>query len=424
VPKSERALNQQEFEADMRPALSQIAGARLRFGGGNRDGATRTSFTLVSDDPDALDAAVRDLERQMRTIPGLGNVGSTASLQRPELQIRPIRNLAAQLGVSVDSISTTARIATIGDSSMNLPKFNLPDRQIPIRVQLREDARANMATLENLRVSSIGGPVPLSAVADIKLGSGPAQISRMDRRRVASVETEISGKPLGQVIREVKNLPIFQNLPPGVEEAKQGNSEIIDEVFIGLTVSLIFGILMVYAVLVLLFGSFVHPLTIMTALPLSLGGAILLLLIVGSSMSMPSVIGVLMLMGIVGKNSILLVEYIIVAMEQRGLSRYDAMLDAAHKRARPIVMTTIAMSAGMLPLALKLGADAELRAPMAICVIGGLITSTVLSLVFVPVAFTYMDDLQKWLAPRFKPFIKSAHELPPGHEDKTGAPAE
>ena len=414
VPKGARKLSQQEFESSMRPALADIPGVRLRFGADGM-GSVRTSVTLGADDPLALEKVVQQLERQMRTIPGLGNVGSTASLQRPELIIKPQIDRAADLGVSVEAISTTAQIATLGDNDTALPRFNLPDRQIPIRVQLTERARGDLDVLRNLRVPGTNGAaVPLSAVADISSGSGPAQINRLDRRRMVSVEAEISGKPLGQVSREIHELAVFQKLPAGVSEIKQGDSELMAEVFGHIGTAILAGSLMVYAVLVILFGSFVHPLTIMTALPLSLGGALTFLLLAGSALSMPAVIGVLMLLGIVAKNSILLVEYTEVAMRERGLGRIDALMDAAHKRARPIVMTTIAMTAGMAPVALKLGADAEFRSSMAICVIGGLLTSTLLSLLFVPVAFTYMDDMQQWLAPRLRRLIggKPAPSLP------------
>ena len=425
VPKGDRDLSQQDFEADMRPALSQIPGIRMRFGANAMTATTSTSITLGSDDPEALEAVVQQLEREMRGIPGLGNVGSNASLQRPELIIRPRLDVAAEMGVSVEAISTTAQIATMGDNDNVAPKFNLPDRQIPIRVHLVESARGNLGILDNLRVPGGGGiAVPLSAVADISFGSGPAQINRMDRRRMITISAEINNKPLGQIRREIHELPVFQTMPDNVQEISQGDSQAMDEIFGSIGAAVMFAAFLVYGVLVILFGSFVHPLTIMTSLPLSLGGALLLLMATGSALSMPAVIGVLMLLGIVAKNSILLVEYTVVAIHERGVSRYDALMDAAHKRARPIVMTTIAMTAGMLPIALGIGADAEFKASMAVTVIGGLITSTALSLVFVPVAFTYMDDLQKWLTPRLRPLISSAHELPPGKTEKRSAPAE
>ena len=425
VPKGDRDLSQQEFEADMRQALNNVPGIRVRFGANAMTATTRVGVTLGADDPAALERTVQQLEREMRTIPGLGNVGSNASLQRPELVIRPRLDVASQLGVSVEAISATAQIATMGDNDNVAPKFNLPDRQIPIRVHLIDEARGDLGILDNLRVPARNGTsVPLSAVAEIEFGSGPAQINRMDRRRIVTISGEIAGKPLGQVLREIRELPVFQNLPEGVEEITQGDSQAMQEIFGNIGMAVFFAAFLVYGVLVILFSSFVHPLTIMTSLPLSLGGALLFLMATGSAMSMPAVIGVLMLLGIVAKNSILLVEYTVVAIHERGMNRYDALMDAAHKRARPIVMTTIAMTAGMLPIALEIGADAEFRSSMAICVIGGLITSTALSLVFVPVAFTYMDDLQKWLAPRLKPFIKSAHELPPGPAESKTSPAE
>jgi HAE1 family hydrophobic/amphiphilic exporter-1 len=425
VPKSDRELSQQEFEADMRPALKEIPGVRLRFGAGTASGSTLTTITLGSEDPAALDAAVQQLEREMRGIGGLGNVGSNASLQRPELIIRPRLDVAADLGVSVEAISQTAQIATMGANDNAAPKFNLLDRQIPIRVHLVERARGNLGILDNLRVPTSGGrSVPLSAVADISFGSGPAQINRMDRRRMITIAAEVTNKPLGQVRREIQELPAFQNKPDNVQEIVQGNSQMMDEIFGSIGAAIAFAAFLVYAVLVILFGSFIHPLTIMTSLPLSLGGALLLLIMTGSALSMPAVIGVLMLLGIVAKNSILLVEYTVVAIHERGLNRYDALMDAAHKRAKPIVMTTIAMTAGMLPIALGIGADAEFRQNMGIVVIGGLITSTALSLVFVPVAFTYLDDFQKWVALYLRPIIGGAHQLPPGHPEDPSAPAE
>ncbi|MBD24709.1 MAG: ABC transporter permease [Candidatus Marinimicrobia bacterium] len=425
TPKSDRALSQSEFETSMRPILNEIPGIRMRFGAGQKTATTGTSITMGSDDPIALEKAVQKLEREMRSIPGLGNVGSNASLQRPELIIEPNLDVASELGVSVQAISTTAQIATMGANDDMTPKFNLPDRQIPIRVHLVEEARGNLGTLKNLRVPIAGGrSVPLSAVADISFGSGPAEINRMDRRRIITISAEISGKPLGQVQREIQALPAFKNLPDTVQQISDGPGRMFNEIFGYIGSAIAFAAILVYGVLVILFSSFVHPLTIMTSLPLSLGGALLLLMATGSALSMPAVIGVLMLLGIVAKNSILLVEYTVVAIHERGLSRYDALMDAAHKRAKPIVMTTVAMSAGMLPIALEIGADAEFRSSMAIVVIGGLITSTALSLVFVPVAFTYMDDLQKYLAPYFRPFISGAHQLPPGHARDSSTPAE
>ena len=424
VPKGDRDLSQQEFENAVRPSLQQIPGVRMKFGAGN--GVAKATVTLASNDPIALEKATQDLTRQMMTLPTFANVGSSASLRRPEIQIKPNLGRAAELGISVETISAAAKIATLGDIDANLAKFNLADRQIPILVQLTERARDDVRTLENLQVSGPAGTsVPLGSIAEISFGSGPAQIDRLDRQRYASVEAETGGIPLGTASKQIHDLPIFKNLPPTVTELKYGDAEQMAQLFGSIGIALATGIFMVYAVLVILFGSFIQPLTIMTALPLSLGGAVTLMLLTRTGFSLPALIGTLMLMGIVAKNSILLVEYAVVAMRDRGLSRRDALVDAAHKRARPIVMTTIAMVAGMLPIALRIGEDAEFRAPMAICVIGGLLTSTALSLVFVPVAFTYLDDIKDRLRGRLRiMFRHSGGESDRVRKPTLGTPAE
>ena len=349
-----------------------------------------------------LARAVERLEREMRSVPGLVNPVSTASLARPELLISPKPDKAAELGVSATAIAQTVRIATLGDTDALLPKFNLADRQIPIRVMLVDSARDDLARLMTLQVHGAGVTVPLASVAGIEFGAGPNQIDRLDRRRSATVEAELAGLTLGEASNRARQLPALKDLPKGVAEVASGDMERMKELFTSFAVAIGTGILLVYAVLVLLFRGFLQPVTILTALPLSLGGALGLLYVTGSSLSISALIGILMLMGIAAKNSILLVEYAIVARETQGLDRRTALMDAARKRARPIVMTTVAMGAGMLPIALGIGADAEFRAPMAIAVIGGLLSSTVLSLVYVPVVYTFMDGLQRrtggWLA--------------------------
>lgn len=347
-----------------------------------------------------LAAAAGELERQMRDIAQLSGVRSTASLTRPELRIVPRNERAAERGISVADIGTTARLATIGDIDQNLAHFDLPDRQIPIRVMLDERARGDLDQLRALQIAGRNELVPLEAVAEIRFGAGPAQIDHLDRMRKMTVEAELNGVPLGEAIKMVAALPIMQHLPTGVHEKEVGDKETMRELTSGFVITLGAGVLLVYLVLVLLFGGFIQPLTIMSALPLSLGGALLALLLAQKSLSIASIVGLLMLMGIVAKNSILLVEAAITARTTLSLSRIEAIVHAAHKRSQPIVMTTVAMCAGMLHVALGLGADAEFRAPMALVVIGGLITSTVLSLVFVPAAYTYMDQFETWLAER------------------------
>ena len=388
VPRGDRKISQNEFQDIISKELRQIPGVRIQFGGGNNNNS-QVQVTLVGDDADVLQKASLELVHEMRTIPGLANVVSQASLARPEILITPKADKAASLGVSAQAISQAARVATIGDVDFNLPKFNLADRQIPIRIMLTDKARGELSVISNLRVPANNGvSVPLSSVADITFGAGPSQINRLDRERSATIQGErAAGMTLGQADKAIHNLPIMQNLPSGIRELKNGDSEQMQELSSGFAYAIIAGVLLMYVVLVVLFGSFVHPLTILTALPLSLGGAFGALAITGNSLSITSLIGLIMLMGIAAKNSILLVEYAIISRDERGLNRHDALIMAARKRARPIIMTTVAMTAGMLPVALGIGVNAEFRAPMGIAVIGGLIFSTIVTMVLVPVGY-------------------------------------
>jgi multidrug efflux pump subunit AcrB len=391
----DRDRTQSEVERDIRHRLKALPGVRVAVGA-NQSGE-KLQVSLASDDPIALSTAAKAVERDLRTLQGVGNVTSGASLQRPEIQIRPDFARAADLGVTTAALAGAVRVATFGDFKVNLPKLNLPQRQIPIRVRLERALRTDLEAIAQLRVPAKAGSVPLAAVADIRLGSGPAQIERVDRMRNVNIDVELAGRDLGAVLAEANALLALRNLPPTVYRVEQGDAQRMIELFSSFGTAMLIGILCIYAVLVLLFHDFLQPFTILAALPLSFGGAFLALLLTKHSFSMSSIIGILMLMGIVTKNSILLVEYAIVARRERGLQRRDAILDACRKRARPIVMTTIAMGAGMLPVALGLGAEPSFRAPMAIVVIGGLITSTFLSLLVIPVVFTYVDDLHRWL---------------------------
>ena len=386
----ERSRKQAEIENDIRRALAVLPGVRIEVGtGGN---GTTLEITLSSDDSGALDRTAGALEEQLRGLQGIGAVTSSASLQAPEVQIVPDLNRAAALGVTAEAISEAVRVATSGDYSSSLAKLNLPQRQLPIRVRFDPGNRTTLDDIANLRVAGARGSVDLGSVADIRIGGSPSEISRIDRSRNVTLSVELNGRILGEVYREAQALPALHNLPDNVRLVEQGELERSSELFDNFAIAMGIGVFCIYAVLVLLFHDFLQPLTILMALPLSLGGALLPLVLTGTSFSMPVLIGLLMLMGVVTKNSILLVEYAIMS-RRAGLSRFDALVDACHKRARPIVMTTIAMGGGMLPVALSLsGGDASFRQPMAIVVIGGLMTSTVLSLVVIPVIFTFVDD--------------------------------
>ena len=392
--RSDRKKNQQEVEADIRELLSREPGVRITVG--PQDVGVKMQIVLQSEDPLALTSAAHVVESELRGLKGIGNVLSSASLVRPELIVRPDFARAADLGVTAQSIAETLRVATSGDYDVSLPKLTLSERQIPIRVKLPDAARADIDALERLTVPGRYGPVLLGNVATLTLDSGPAQIDRLNRSRNVVLDVELGGRQLGEVYSEAMGLPSLRNLPAGVRQTELGDAKEMQALFASFGLAMAIGLLCIYMILVLLFHDFLQPITILGALPLSIGGAFVALLLTGKSFSMPSLIGLIMLMGIVTKNSILLVEYAIVA-RRSGISRTEALLDACHKRARPIVMTTIAMIAGMFPIAIGWGSDPSFRSPMSIAVMGGLLTSTVLSLLVIPALFTYIDDLAQWL---------------------------
>jgi len=379
------------IENQLRELLTDIPGVRTRVGLGAS--GEKYLVMLTGDDPKALQETATGFERDLRTIPGLGSVTSSASLVRQEIAVRPDFARAADLGVTSAAIGDTLRIATVGDYDAALPKLNLAQRQVPIMVKLADSARQDLDLLGRLTVPGSKGPVLLAEVATLEPSGGPAVIDRYNRERNIQFQIELSGKGLGDVKQLVQQLPSVQQLPPGIKLVEVGDAEIMEELFASFALAMLTGILCIYLVLVLLFKSVLLPVTILAALPLSLGGAFVALLLAGKSFSMPSLIGLIMLMGVATKNSILLVEYAIVAQRDHGLNRFDALMDACHKRARPIVMTTIAMGAGMLPIAAGWGSsDGSFRSPMAVSVIGGLITSTFLSLLVIPAVYLYVDD--------------------------------
>jgi len=394
VPKGARARSQKQVEGDVTRRLAAIPDLRGWFV--NDRGERELTVGLLGEDPAALDRAVAALEGTMRHVPGFSNVAASAGVARPELRVTPREADAARFGVSTQAISDAVRVATIGDVSANLAKLKLGDRLVPIRVQAAEAARADLGALGALPVlGATGSAVPLLAVADIGFGAGPSSIERFDRERQVTIGADLApGLSLGEASARVHALAAARDLPAGVRLRNGGDAEIMAEVFGSFATAMGTGLMLVLAVLVLLLGSVFQPLTILFSLPLSLGGVILALLVTGNPISMPVVIGILMLMGVVTKNAIMLVDFAVEA-EKRGVPAREAVVDAGRKRARPIVMTTIAMVAGMVPSALGIGDGGEFRAPMAIGVIGGLLVSTALSLVFVPSFYTVMGDLSR-----------------------------
>ena len=389
----DRPVVKQVIEKNIRQALRNVPGVRIKVGlGGSGE---KYVLVLSGDNAQTLNAVAQRVEQELHTLSGLGNIASSAALTRPEIAVRTDFSRAADLGVTTSAIADTLRIATLGDYDWLLPKLSLTQRQIPIVVKLTPQGRSDLNVLERLAVpSSKGGTVMLNQVADLSRSSGPAVIDRYDRSRNVNFEIELAGLVLGDVSSAVQTLPSLLNLPTGLRQINMGDAEMMAELFGSFGLAMLTGVLCIFIVLVLLFKEFLQPITILAALPLSFGGGFVALLLAGKAFSMPSLIGLIMLMGVATKNSILLVEYAIVARRDQGLLRSDALLDACHKRARAIVMTTIAMSAGMLPVAIGFGdADSSFRSPMAIAVIGGLMTSTLLSLLVIPVVYTYLDDI-------------------------------
>jgi multidrug efflux pump subunit AcrB len=401
TPRQERPdITKQAIEGQLRDALAAVPGARIGVGLGG--GTEKFALVLSGDDGRVLAEHATQVERELRSIPGIGAVVSSAGLQRPELIVRPDFARMADLGVTSAAIADTLRVATAGDYDQGLAKLNLPQRQVPVVVRLPASARADLDLLSRLPVPGARGPVRLGNVANLSIESGPAQLARYDRQRNVNFDVELNGVPLGEVEAKAMALPSLTNLPPGVSRRSVGDAEAMSDLFNGFGLAMIAGVLCIYAVLVLLFKDFVQPVTILAALVLSVPGAFLALYLTNTAMTMPSMIGMIMLMGIATKNSILLVDYVVLARREHGLNRWDALLDACMKRARPIVMTTLAMGAGMLPIAMGFGTDPSFRAPMAIVVIGGLITSTFLSLLVIPVVFTFVDDALQALRRLFR----------------------
>jgi multidrug efflux pump subunit AcrB len=425
-PKAERQARQKDLKVVIAQKLASVPDTRAWYV--NERGEREMAFSILSKDGAALDEAVARIESRMRQVDGYLNVASSGSLSRPELRVTPKLEQAANLGVTPEAISEAVRVATIGDVGANLAKFNAGDRLVPIRVQLDEKARTDIRNIAALRVTNSNGvSVPLTAVAEIGFGEGPSSIDRYDRVRRATIGADLKrGFELGTAQDTFNEIVKEVGLPEGVRIAATGDAEIQGEVVQGFITAMATGLMLVLAVLILLFGSVFQPITILLSLPLSFGGVVIALLATGNAVSMPVYIGLLMLMGIVTKNAIMLVDFA-VEEEGRGKDRMTALLEAGRKRARPIVMTTIAMAAGMMPSAYGVGDGGEFRAPMAIAVIGGLIVSTVLSLVFVPSFYAVMDDLQKLVTWAFGRFLSKPEDeslWQPIHDPEHATPGE
>ncbi|WP_343615034.1 efflux RND transporter permease subunit [Novosphingobium sp.] len=403
VLKHDRSMTTDEFQRSITGLLRQVPEVRLNNQGGF--GAAGVEVVLAGRDGDALARAQSALLRDMQGMKTTLDPRPAPPPSAPELIIRPLPDAAARLNVSSQAIAQVARIATIGDIDANVAKFPTIQQRLSIRVRLPRDARADLDQIGNLQVPTLDGKMtPLRTVAELSIASGPGQIQRYDRERRVSVQADLNGTTIGQALNEVATLPAMHHLPAGVHEARTGDSEALADLFGGIVGAMASGILMIYFVLVMLFHSFFKPVTILSALPLTMLGAFVALKVTGIAITLPVLIGMLMLLGLAAKNSILLVEFAIED-ERAGQPQREAIMNACRERARPIVMTTVAMAAGMLPTALGIGEGSTFRQPMAIAVIGGLISSTMLSLVMVPVVYELIDNLEMRLRPRLAKFI-------------------
>ena len=409
-----RIIPQSTVEGEILPKLNDIPD--VQWSKINPRGAREVEFNMLSNDGPALSDAAAKLAATLRANPKLRAPVAQGALSRPEIQISPKTEQAAQLGITATQISQAVRVATIGDFGPLLAKFSIDGRQIPIRVQIPEQARTSFAGLANLRVPVQAGltaaptTVPLSSVADVKLSEGPSSIKRYDRERQATIGADLpEGVELGEGVKIIEDTAKSLNFPSTVKVQAGADAEIQGEIAAGFAQAGGFGILLMIFILVLLMHNFFVPFSIILSLPLSLGGVVLALLITHQAFSMPVFIGMLMLIGIVAKNAIMLVDFA-VERERHGMERVDAVIDAGLKRARPIVMTTIAMGAGMLPAALGIGEGGSFRSPMATAVIGGLIVSTFLSLIFVPSYYIVMDDVARLFSWAFGRFVGEADE--------------
>ncbi|HHZ09974.1 MAG TPA: efflux RND transporter permease subunit [Rhizobiales bacterium] len=418
--KSERDIDQGAIEEILLGKLEAVPDLRAYFV--NPRGQRSLELGVMGSDGVTPDEQARKIQSAMAASGMFRGVASNAALDRPEITVIPDLDRLAELGISTTTLAETMRVATIGDIDAKLANFTVGDRQIPIRVQLAEAARDDIAAIAALPVpTASGASVPLSSVAEIRYGQGPSSIQRYNRERRVVIGADMAvGYELGQGLDAVWALPEVKNMPAGVRIQETGDAEIMGDVFAGFAMAMTVGLMLVFVVLILLFGSVFHSFTILGSLPLAIGGVVAGLWLTDSAVSMPVVIGILMLMGIVTKNAIMLIDFAIDAV-RRGVSRTEAVVDAGRKRARPIVMTTIAMSAGMVPASLALGDGGEFRAPMAVAVIGGLLVSTLLSLVFVPSFYTIMDDAAIGASRLFRRLVKPNPKDDPLDEAKPAA---
>jgi HAE1 family hydrophobic/amphiphilic exporter-1 len=418
VPKHERDIGAEELGTKIRKEVNRIGGATMtvytsQFAGQQK----QIQLQLRGANAATLSLTAEQLAAQVRQVPGAVDVGLSTKGQKPELEIQLNRNLAGSIGVTVGQVAQALRPAFAGIKAGDWEDPTGELREVNVRLQ--PESRQRVADLEQLPLvinSSAGQTtMPLGQIASIRQGLGPAQITHLDAELVVTVEANTAGRSLSEVMKDINARIAKMNFPAGVRLTQGGEVDSQAEVFGRIFAALGVAVMLMYLILVVQFGSFLEPLAILVSLPLSLIGVMLALMITGDTINIMSLIGVILLMGIVAKNAILLIDFAKWARERDGLSRREALIQAGAIRLRPILMTTLALIAGMLPVALGLGEGAQFRAPLGRAVIGGVITSTLLTLLVIPTVYEIMDEWREWLLGKFglAPKGTGEHRVPP-----------
>src|SRR5688572_9342226 len=427
-PLEERDLSAEQLAQVLRTEMKRVAGVTLSvftndFSGGRKE----LQFQLKGNDIVALNQAAEQVAQIVRATPGAVDVGLSTKGQKPELEVNLNRGVAGTLGVTVGQVAQSLRPAFAGIDAGDWedPSGEMRD----VQVRLAPESRRNADDLHQLPLVVMGPngaptTMPLGQVATIRQGIGPAIIDHWDRDLVVTVEANTSGRATGDVTRDVETAVAKLTLPPGVRFGLGGDAQAQNEVFGQIFTALFVAVGLMYLVLVLQFGSFLDPLAILMSLPLSLIGVLLALSITGNTINIMSLIGVILLMGIVAKNAILLIDFAKWAREKEGMPLREALIESGAIRLRPILMTTFALIAGMIPVALGGGEGAQFRSPLGVAIIGGVLTSTMLTLLVIPTFYEVMDEGRRWLARKFgfTPPMTAEHPIPRGSHGQHGGP--
>ncbi|KUG22495.1 rnd multidrug efflux transporter [hydrocarbon metagenome] len=402
-PKAERKYSQEDIKKIARAKLKQLPGMKASaedislIGGGIRQ--VPIQYSIRGQDLSALQTYAKQTIAEFSKLPGIVDVDTSLEAGKPEFKVYIDRDKAADLGVDVATVAEAINLLIGGELDIARYKDEKKGKRYDIRVRLNPDDRESSDALQRIYVRARDGKlVELGNVVKVQEGTGPSVINRVDRQRAITIFANLEGKALGEAKNELDEIA-GRILPADYLSKYQGMGQVMQESFVYLLFALLLGIIMAYMILAAQFESFIHPVTILLSMPLSFIGAFGALFITGKTLNIFSIIGLILLMGLVKKNAILLVDYTNV-LRERGMSRREAILQAGPVRMRPILMTTFAMIFGMLPIAFAVGEGAETRAPMGIAVIGGLLTSLILTLVVVPAAYDVFDDWQEYFKKR------------------------